>query len=121
LASKVEKILAGTFRRGSGITGSGGDAEVAPVVIGAFCGSEALIWTPPRAFGAGFGIGTVCAQDGVTTLIKEAAISSANAVRMPGIANCSAVRNFGFLFNVSSCLAAGHFIVLSAKGDIVFP
>jgi amino acid transporter len=43
LASKLAKILAGTFRRGSGITGSGGVAVVAPVVIGAFCCSDALI------------------------------------------------------------------------------
>ena len=54
MASKLAKIFAGTLRRGSGITGSGGAAEVAPVVVGPFCGSDALICRPPRAFGAGF-------------------------------------------------------------------
>ncbi len=125
-ASKLEKILAGIFRRGSGITGSGGVAEVAPVVIGAFCGSDALIWRPPRAFGAGFGIGTVCAEaelttDRVVTPTMDAAISNANPVRMPLSANCLAIPSFRFLFNASSCQAFGHFIVVSAKGDIVFP
>jgi len=32
----------------------------------------------------------------------------------------SAIRDFGFLFNASSCLNPSHFIALSAKGDIVF-
>src|SRR5260370_18399237 len=66
LASKLEKILAGTLRRGSGITGSG-TAAVAPVVIGAFCGSDALICTLLRPFGPGFGIRTVCAAERLTT------------------------------------------------------
>jgi hypothetical protein len=42
-------------------------------------------------------------------------------VRLQGIGTRSAIRYFGFLFNASSCLGRGHFIVLSAKGDIVFP
>jgi hypothetical protein len=121
LASKLEKILAGTFRCGLGITGSGGAAEVAPVVSGAFCGSDALIWTPSRPFGAGFGIGTVCADDEVTAPDKDAATSSARPARMAAMADCLAIRNFGFLFNASSCPACGYFIVISAKGAIVFP
>src|SRR5882724_789078 len=65
LASKVANILAGTLRCGLGITGFGGVC-VAPVVIGPFCESCALICTPPsRAFGAGFGIGTVCEKPDV--------------------------------------------------------
>jgi hypothetical protein len=51
----------------------------------------------------------------------DAAISNANPVRMPAPANRSALRDLGFLFNASSCLAFGSFIVVSAKGDIVFP
>jgi hypothetical protein len=50
----------------------------------------------------------------------DAAISNANPVRMP-IANRSAIRKFGFLFNASSCPAFGHFIVVSAIGAIDFP
>jgi hypothetical protein len=79
-----------------------------------------------RAFGAGFGIGTVCgtgtlgAEDRVAPLIMNAAISNANPARSPVSANRSAMRSFGFLFNASSCLAFGHFIVVSAKGDMVF-
>ena len=37
------------------------------------------------------------------------------------IENCSAIRNLRFLSNAGSCQASGHFIVVSAKGDIVFP
>jgi hypothetical protein len=74
-----------------------------------------------RAFGAGFGTGTVSAEHGVATLAMDAVINNAKPLRMPRIANCSAIRNFGFLFKASSCLAPGHFIVLSAKGDMVFP
>jgi hypothetical protein len=71
--------------------------------------------------GAGFGIGTVCAEADIATQVKDAAISKANPVRIPALANRSALRDFGFLFNASSCLALGHFIVVSVKGDIVFP
>jgi len=113
--------LAGKLRRGSGITGLGGGAWVAPVVIGGFCGSDALICTPSRAFGAGFGIGTFCAEDGAANAVRDAAISSASAARRPRPAVRSATWNFGFLFNATSCLSIGHFIVLSAQGDMVFP
>src|SRR6266404_4183475 len=101
--------------------GLGGGAGIAPVVIGPFCGSDALIWTPSRPFGAGFGNGTVCAEADVATPAMDAAISNANPARTPAPANRSPLRDFGFLFNASSCLALGHFIVVSAKGDIVFP
>jgi hypothetical protein len=92
-----------------------------PVVIGPFCGSDALTCTPSRPFGAGFGIGTVCAATEVATPTTDTAISNANPVRTPVLANRSALRDLGFLFNASSCWALGHFIVVSAKGDIVFP
>jgi len=113
------------LRRGSGITGFGGAVGVVPVVIGAFCWSDAVNWTP-RAFGAGFGTGTigaeaVCADDGAAMLTTDKAISNAKAVRMPGAADCSVIRIFVFLFNESSWLARGHFIALSPKGAIVFP
>src|SRR5215218_2032414 len=76
LASKVAKILAGTLRCGSGITGFGG--WVAPVVIGPFWESCALICTPPsRALGAGFGIGTFCEKEGVAAPATDAAMASA--------------------------------------------
>ena len=113
-------MLTGRFRRGSGITGSGGDAEVAPVVSGPLCGSDALICML-RLFGAGFGIGTVCATDGATTLVTYAAIIAAKPMRMPRIASRPVIGDLGFLFNASSRLAFSHFNVLSAKGDIVFP
>src|SRR5205814_7522315 len=92
---KLEKTLAGIFRRGSGITGSGVVAGLAAVVAGFFCGSDALIWTKPRAFGAGFGTGTVCAEDGAAI---QAAMNNANATGMTS-ANCLAIPNGGFLFN----------------------
>jgi hypothetical protein len=81
--------------------------------------SEALIWML-RAFGAGFGIGTVCAEAGVAP-ISEAAISTAQAARRPGIANRCGTGNLGVWFNAVSCLAAGHFTVVSAKGGMFFP
>jgi hypothetical protein len=103
----------------------GGGDGVAPVVIGARCGSDALICRPSRAFGAGFGIGTVCAAedlatDSVATQIMDAVTSNAKPLRTP-IANCFAIRWFGSLFNASSCPAFGHFIVVSPKGDMVSP
>jgi hypothetical protein len=52
--------------------------------------------------------------------MREAAISNADPARMPS-ANCSAVRSFRFLFNALPYPAFGHFIVLSTKGDTVFP
>ena len=107
------------------IGGSGGVAEVAPIVSWAFCESEALIWTPLRAFGAGFGIGTVCAAEdvtpaSVTTPTMEAAISHAKPRRMPPAATNPVIPGFRFLFNTWSCQAFGYFIAISPKGGIVF-
>src|ERR1700733_4074622 len=112
LASKDAKRLAGTFRRGSGITGLG--TCVVPVVIGPLWESDAS-----RALGAGLGTGTVCAGDGVTITPMDVAISSASAPRGMRMGNCSAIRCF-CLVNASSCLAVRPFIVLCTKGDIVF-
>jgi hypothetical protein len=80
----------------------------------------------PRAFGAGFGIGTACAEadigaDSVAAPVTDAAISNTRAQRMPVAVSCRAIRISGFLVNAWSCLAFGPFIVISAKGDIVFP
>jgi hypothetical protein len=55
------------------------------------------------------------------THISDATINAAPPMRMPLVIVGSAIRNFGFLFNASSCLAFGPFIVLLAKADIVFP
>src|SRR5215218_8569595 len=77
LASKVAKRLAGTLRCGSGITGLGG-ACVAPVVIGPFWESCALICVPSRPLGAGFGTGTFCEKPGLGAPATEAAITSAS-------------------------------------------
>jgi len=117
--------LAGTLRRGSGIIGSGGVKGVAPVVIGLFCASEALIWTLPRAFGAGLGIGTVCADDDVTTdSVATPAIDAASATpirrawRRRRIVRPFQVCDF---YSTRGPVGFGHFIVVSAKGDIVFP
>jgi hypothetical protein len=70
-------------------------------------------------------MGTICAEtdlttDSVATQLIDAPISNANPVRIP-TANRLAIRSSGFLCNASSYLAIGHFIVLSPKGDMVFP
>ena len=123
------------------MTGLGGGASgVAPVVIGPLCGSDALNWTLSRFFGAGFGLGTIgagtlctgtvgaakgcalpeVATDSVTAAVREAAIKNANPARVPRV-TCSAIPSFRFLFNALPYPAFGHFIVLSTKGDMVFP
>jgi hypothetical protein len=56
-------------------------------------------------------MGTDCAEDGAAAADIDAAISNANAVRMP-IVSCSVIRCLGFLFNASSCLAFSHFMVV---------
>ena len=68
-----------------------------------------------------FGIGTACAEHGVTMPVRDAAISNAKPGRTPGIANLAVIRSSGFLVNASSCQAFGDFIVVWAKGGIVFP
>src|SRR5947209_13084907 len=101
-------MLAGTFRRGSGMIGSGGVAEVAPVVIGALCGSDALIWMLPlRAFGAGFGTGTICAEPGATSQVAN---SKASPLRIAPTANGTGIRIFGLLFNANSFSTIMHFL-----------
>src|ERR1700742_693710 len=92
-------MFAGTLRRGSGITGSGGWVWAAAVVIG----PEALSWTS-RPFGAGFGTGTFCAEQG-TAPITNAAISTAKPAHAPWGAGCSFTTNFVSLFNELSRLA----------------
>jgi hypothetical protein len=65
--------------------------------------------------------------DGAAMQTIDAAISNANPRRMPPSATSPVLRcigfpgRFGFLFNAGSCQAFGHFIVVSSKGDIVFP
>src|SRR4051812_21782442 len=107
-------MLAGTLRRGSGITGFGGGWG-APVVIGPFWESCALSCVPSRPFGAGFGTGTFCAEDGVAMATMDAAVSSASAVRAREIAGCFVIRYFESLFNATSHFAALHFIVVGSK------
>src|SRR5262245_49084695 len=89
-------MLAGTLRRGSGMTGVGGCCCVAPVVIGFSAGG---IWfcalSRSRAFGAGFGTGTVCAEEDVTPAATEAATSSASA---RGVMLCFFMRTSGLPF-----------------------
>src|ERR1700733_3100777 len=101
LASKDAKRLAGTFRRGSGITGLG--TCVVPVVIGPLCESDAS-----RALGAGLGTGTVCAGDGVTITPMDVAISNTSAPRGMRMGDCSAIRCFCPV-NESSCPAVRPF------------
>src|SRR5436190_2236882 len=82
------------------MTGFGGVA-VAPVVNGAF--SEALIWVCAlsRAFGAGFGTGTVCADDAVMLPASAAAIASASAERRRGPEDLLVIRTSRLPFNAS--------------------
>src|SRR6516225_3306353 len=73
-------MLVGTLRRGSGMTGSGGVAEVVPVVgIERFCRSDALNCVLLRLLGAGFGTGTVCAVESVAAPATETATIKSNA------------------------------------------
>jgi hypothetical protein len=91
LASKVAKTLAGTLRFGLGITGVGG-VWVVPVVIGPLF-SCALICTPPsRAFGAGFGTGTVCESAGIAKPAMDVAIKRASPERSPRWMGCCVIR-----------------------------
>src|SRR4051794_7174845 len=84
-------MLVGTLRRGSGMIGSG-TMVVAAVVSGAFAwasDTEGDTLTAARAFGAGFGTGTVCGavcpKAGVITAepANEVAISKAKPARRP--------------------------------------
>src|ERR1700747_1285444 len=103
LASNEAKILVGTLRCGSGITGSGGVTAVVPVVNGErFCVSDALICVLSRPFGAGFGTGTVWASDRLAAPATGAATVRANRARVPADASDSTGRNFQFLVNAKS-------------------
>src|ERR1700756_5714203 len=110
-------MLAGTLRCGSGMIGSGTAAVVAPVVAGPFC-SDADICTLPRAFGAGFGIGTPCAKEAVPN--AGAAIASASA---PAITQrCDElIREFRLIINAQSWSGFGPFTALWVQRGIVFP
>jgi hypothetical protein len=116
--------------------GGGAAARVVvPVVSGGFC-SDAVI-RMLRAFGAGLGSGTAgtagavdavekncsrdCAEEGVATPATDMAINPAKPRRRRGTADCTVMAVFEFLFNASSRLVIGPFIVLSLKGGIVFP
>ena len=64
-------------------SGAGGETAVAPVVTGPFCPSDALICTPSRPFGAGFGTGTVCAPERVAMPAIRVAASNITATDVP--------------------------------------
>ena len=100
-------MLVGTLRRGSGMTGSGGVAEVAPVVGSErFCRSDALKCVLSRPLGAGFGTGTVCAVESVAAPATETAMVKANAARVLATANGSTGRNLEILVNARSWFAS---------------
>src|SRR3954463_6345104 len=82
------------------MTGFGG-ACVAPVVSGAL--SEALICVCglSRAFGAGLGTGTVCADDAVMLPASATAIASASAERRRGPEDFRVIRTARLPFNAS--------------------
>jgi hypothetical protein len=105
LASKEAKMLVGTLRRGSGMTGSGG---VAVPVVGSerFCRSDALNCVLSRLLGAGFGTGTACAVESVAAPATETATIKANAARVPASVIGSAGRNFVILVNARSWFAS---------------
>src|SRR4051812_18628087 len=121
------KMLAGTLRRGSGITGFGGAAifgDGAIAVGGLGCGSAADIWNvaPLRASGAGRGSGVVCAL--AADIRKPAANVAARPVAPArrhvrlgtfGAAACWVSR----LIKTSSCSAMpAHFSALCVGVDI---
>src|SRR6516164_7678647 len=100
-------MLVGTLRRGSGMTGSGGVAEVVPVVGSErFCRSDALNCVLLRPLGAGFGTGTVCAVESVAAPATETATVKAKAARAPATVNGSAARNLEILVNARSWFAS---------------
>src|SRR5271156_5109080 len=84
--------------------GSGGAADVAPVVSGPFCAS--LTWRPSRPFGAGFGTGTLCAEAIAVAPIRDTATNKATAAWVTRSPDDSAIRDFRLIFNAQSCLAA---------------
>src|SRR3954453_10509144 len=88
-------MLDGTLRRGSGMIGSG-TMVVAAVVSGALACASAADGAPGRAFGAGLGTGSVCAE---LVPASDAAISTARAAWK--MARCLEIR-----FKVSSCRSA---------------
>jgi hypothetical protein len=102
------------------MTGLGGGVMVAaPVVSGPpFCAS--LICVPSRPFGAGFGTGTFCADDGVTAAKVNVAITSANPACLPRMRHGPLIRDSGFGFNAQSYLAPSHFNAVSVRCGIVF-
>jgi hypothetical protein len=77
---------------------------VVPVVIGARCASDALIFTPSRDFGAGFGTGTVCADNGRASAVATAATSTPVTMERPREDADSTDRTLEILSNASSCL-----------------
>jgi hypothetical protein len=100
-------MLLGTLRRGSGMTGFGG-VWVAPVTAGPLADAA-----PSRPFGAGFGTGTVCANDIAVTI--AAVTRSTPATRALRAAMVAANRMSGCLINASSCMAGRLFSVISGK------
>ena len=117
-------MLVGTLRRGSGMTGSGGMAEVAPVVGSErFCRSDALNCALSRPLGAGFGTGTVCAVEGAAAPATETTTAKANAARvMLATVNGSAGRTLEILVKRKILVRfPRNSIVPRGQGGIVFP
>ena len=116
-------MLVGTLRRGSGMTGSGGMAEVVPVVGSErFCRSDALNCVLSRPLGAGFGTGTVCAVESVAAPATETATTKANAARVLATVNGSAGRTLEILVKRKILVRfPRNSIVPRGQGGIVFP
>ena len=114
-------MLVGILRRGSGMTGSGGMAEVVPVVGSErFCRSDALNCLLSRPLGADFGTGTVCAVEVVAAPATEIATAKANAARVLATVNGSAGRNLEIRVNARSCRFPPNLSCLEAKGVSFF-
>src|SRR5580704_8347596 len=99
LSSKVAKMLVGTLRCGSGMTGLGGVC-VEPVVI---CARASTPDWMSRAFGAGFGIGTpCCAITGTAWAIMATPTANAQTLAARGMIVDAVIRDFRLLFNAQS-------------------
>src|SRR4051812_34679910 len=106
-------MLLGTFRRGSGMIGFGGWG--APVTAG-----PELDGPLSRAFGAGLGTGTPCANEVVTAAAIDAVMTNTPVRRALRSAKRAADRVRDVPVNASSCVVGRPFSLLWPRSGYRF-